>query len=144
MNVHQTLKAFQNNNSVIVLDKTFEPRGVDKLRLETGEDIFWILDGGALWLEIDPNAEEVTLFEGIEGEFEDSQERVFYAGDDYEFSYEGSATILDEDGETMDKVSFRDFEKNGGSTLRLVEFESSGDMTASLGMMVTEEDLQEV
>lgn len=144
MNIHKALKAFKNDQSVIVIDKTFEPKAIDELRLDTGESIFWVLDGNELWLEIDPNSEEVKLFEGIDEEFDGSQDTVFYAGEDYEFSYEGSATVLDEDGDSLDSVSFRDFQKVGGEVLRLVEFEASGDTLASLGRIVTEEDLQAV
>lgn len=146
MKVREVLKKFQNDEPVVVRDKTFEPHQIDTFRLETGELIYWIKDGEDLWMSIDLESEEVILFHEVEADVSPSEESVFYAGDDYEFTFETTARVLDEDDPTeeIDTVDFRDFERADGRIFRAMEFEVTGDVMTFTGRKITEEELQEV
>lgn len=144
MKISEALKALKNDEPILVRDKTVEPHNIDEFKLETGEMIYWIKDGTDVWLAIDEASEEVILFNEIEADVDLAAESVFYAGDDYEFTFEASAQILDEDGEEQDKVDFRDYERTDGQVIRVMEFEVNGDMQAFVGWKVAEEELQEI
>lgn len=131
-----------DGKAVIVRDKTFEPSGLDEVRLESGESVFWIRDGEGIWISIDTHSDEVILFHDIEEEFDPVQEAQMYMGDEYEFSSEVTAKVLDEDGEEVDSVVYRDFENGNGDMLKIMEFEVTGDVVAAVGAKVTEDDLQ--
>ena len=142
MNIEKALQKFQDMESLIVGGTTFETEGIDEIRLETGESIYWVKDGGDVWLSLDPQSEEIILFTVIEDEIDYSGETVVYRGDDWEFEYESEAMIV-EDGEETDEIMFRDFEGPNGRVLRVVENMVTGDISASVGEKVTEDDIQE-
>lgn len=146
MKIGAVLKKFQKQESVIVRDKTFEPHQIDTFKLETGDLVYWIKDGEDLWMSIDLESDEIIIFHEIEAEVDATEESVFYAGDDYEFSYEASAKVLDEDDETqeVDRVEIRDFERSDGEIFRVMEFEVTGDVMTLTGRKVPEEELIEV
>ncbi|MFH1711781.1 MAG: hypothetical protein ABH846_00910 [Patescibacteria group bacterium] len=143
MNVNELLELIKKEQPVIVRDKTIQPNKVDEVRMETGESIYWVYTIDELWLSIDLVSEEVILFHDIEEEFDASEESLFYANDDYEFTFETSARIIDEDGEE-EPINFRDYEESEGKVLRIYENEVSGDVACSVGDKITEEELQEV
>lgn len=141
MTIKEVLKALQNDEAVVVGDSTFEPRGVDEVTLETGENVYWAYEKDGSWLLIDPASDEIILFEDINEELEPEDDTIVYGGEDYEFSYEGTATIKSEDGEEV-SMGFREFESPAGELIRLTESESSGDTKVSVGTKITEDEMQ--
>lgn len=140
MNIPEALELLKNDEPIVVRDMTFSPRGVDEVTLDTGESVFWVRGSEGMWLSIDPEGEEVWLFEDLEEEFEPEDDTVVYGGEDHEFSYEAKATILEEDGGTI--LSFKDYEGPTGKIVRIMEDESTGDLSFAYGMQITEEELQ--
>lgn len=141
MTIQEVLEALQNDSAVVVGDSTFEPRGVDEVTLETGENVYWAYEKDGSWLSIDPSSDEIVLFEDIDEELEPEDDIVVYGGEDYEFSYEGTATMRSEEGEEV-SMAFREFESPAGEIIRLTESESTGDTKVSVGTKLTEDELQ--
>lgn len=140
MTIPEVLEALQNDCPIVVGDTTFEPRGVDEVTLETGEAVYWARKEDT-WLSIDPSSDEIILFEDIDEELEPEDDTVVYGGEDYEFSYEGSATMSGEDGEEQ-VMHFREYESPEGEIIRITENENTGDTRISLGSKLTEDELQ--
>lgn len=141
MTISEVLSALQNDQAIVIRDKTFTPKTVDSLLLDTGETVYWAYGKDGLWLSIDPSSEEVMVFEDIDEELEPEDDTVVYQGDDYEFSYEGSATLKED--ETGGMMTFRDFENSSGDVIRMTEYEATGDVVISRGHVLTEEEMQE-
>ncbi len=141
MLISEALEQVKNDQAIVVRDKTFHPRGVEPITLETGETVYWVQSREGIWLSLDPQGEEIILFEDIDEEVEPEDDIVVYGGQDYEFSYEGTATMSVEEGGKV--MSFKEYEAPSGEIVRLIEEESTGDMSAAYGKKLTEEDLQE-
>ncbi|MBU4315352.1 hypothetical protein KJ673_03020 [Patescibacteria group bacterium] len=145
MDVKKALETLLQNQAIVINDKTFQPTLINKIHLSTGEEQYWIRSDDSVWLSIDPGSEEVIMLEDIDEELEASDDSVSYAGEDYEFSYEADGKVMDEDGEQIDMVEFREYESLRGDTLRLTEYEVAADIVQSaIGWTITEDDLQEV
>ncbi len=140
MNIHDALELLKNDEAIVVRDKTFHPRGVEPISLETGETVYWAQSREGLWLSLDPQGEEIILFEDIDEELEPEDEIIVYGGEDYEFSYEGTATMSQEEGGKV--TTFKDYEASSGEIVRLMEEEATGEITGAYGIKLTEEDLQ--
>lgn len=140
MTIAEALSKVQQEQSIIVRDKTFEPTRADEIVLESGETVFWVRAKDGTWLSLDPEGEEVIQFEDIDEEMEPEDDIVVYGGQDYEFSYESKVTLLTDDGGTI--MMMREFE-GPSAIIRLIVDESTGDTTASYGRKVNEEELQE-
>lgn len=141
MTIDEILSVVQAKNDVVVRDKTFHPRSVETVILDTGETLYWVYGNDGVWLSLDPGGEEIVQFEDINEELEPEDDVVVYGGDDYEFSYEGSATLKDDDTAAM--YTFREFENANGKRIRLTEDEGNGDKRVAIGAVVTEEEIQE-
>lgn len=141
MTIEEILSQVQQKHDVVVRDRTFHPRSIETVILDTGETLYWVHGDTAVWLSLDPGGEEIMQFEDINEELEPEDDTVVYGGDDYEFSYEGSATLKDDDTAAM--YRFREFENAGGKRIRLTEDEGNGDKRVSVGSVVTEEEVQE-
>ncbi|MEK9157451.1 MAG: hypothetical protein AAB448_04995 [Patescibacteria group bacterium] len=140
MTIAEALTRVQQEQSIIVRDKTFEPTRADEIVLESGETVFWVRAKDGTWLSLDQEGEEVIQFEDIDEEMEPEDDIVVYGGQDYEFSYESKVTLLTDDGGTI--MMMREFE-GPSAIIRLIVDESTGDTTASYGRKVNEEELQE-
>lgn len=140
MTIAEALRKVQQEQSIIVRDKTFEPTRADEIVLESGETVFWVRAKDGTWLSLDPEGEEVIQFEDIDEEMEPEDDILVYGGQDYEFSYESKVTLLTDDGGTI--MMMREFE-GPSAIIRLIVDESTGDTTASYGRKVNEEELQE-
>lgn len=140
MTIAEALSRVQQEQPIVVRDKTFEPTRADEIVLESGETVFWVRAKDGTWLSLDQEGEEVIQFEDIDEELEPEDEIVVYGGQDYEFSYESKITLLTDDGGTM--MMMREFE-GPSAIIRLIEDESTGDTTASYGRKINEEELQE-
>lgn len=143
MNVKKALKNFQEFEPVIVSGTTFTAEHLEEIKLETGEVVYWIRDGGDLWLLLDPQSEEIILFHDIEEEVDASSDTLTFGGEDYDLEYEAKVHILD-DGEETDEVIIRDFSGPDGELLRVMENMVTNEVTTSQGRTVTEDELQEV
>ncbi len=143
MQVEKAIEKFFEGEAIIVAGKTFEADSVEEIRLETGDEIYWIRDGGDLWLSVDPESDEIILFHTVEEELDSSGDTVYFKGEDYEFEFEGVARILD-DGEETDEVIFRDFTGPDGEILRVAENTTSNEIETSVGSKISDEDLQEM
>lgn len=141
MTISEVLEALKNDSPIVVGDTTFETRGLDVLTLATGESVYWASKRDGTWLSIDPSSEEIIMFEEIEEELEPEDDTVVYGGEDYEFSYEDTATLKNDEGEET-VLRFREFESADGDIIRMTENESTGDVRVSLGTKLTEDDLQ--
>lgn len=141
MTIPEVLDALQSDVPIVVGDKTFEPRGLDAVTLETGETVYWAHEKNGAWLSIDPASDEIILFEDIDEELEPEDDTVVYGGEDYEFSYEGTANITSDDGEDL-AMNFREYESPDGDIIRITEEATTGDIRVSLGTKLTEDELQ--
>ncbi len=141
MTISEVVEALQNDQAIVVGDTTFQPRGFDAVRLETNETIYWAVAKSGNWLSIDPEADEIIMFEDIDEELEPEDDTVVYGGQDYEFSYEGSATMKSEDGEDI-TLTFQEFESSTGDLIRLTDNENAGEKKVSVGSKLTEDELQ--
>ncbi len=142
MTIAEVISALQNNATIVVRDKTFELRTLETAILDTGENVYWAYGKDGMWLSIDPGSEEVMRFEDIDEELEPEDDTVVYGGDDYEFTYEGSATLKDD--ETAAMYTFREFENTEGRRIRITVDEGNSDTSVAFGSLVTEEEIQEV
>lgn len=141
MTIDEILAQVREKHDVVVRDKTFRPQSFETAILDTGENVYWVYGQDGMWLSLDPGGEEIVQFEDITEELEPEDDVVVYGGDDYEFSYEGTATLKDDD--TAALYRFREFENANGMRLRLTEDEGNGDKKISFGSLVTEEEIQE-
>ncbi len=141
MKLSEALALVQEDESIVVRDKTITPRGVDAVTLETGEKVFWVYTREGMWLSFDPEGEEILLFEDIDEDLEPEDDTVVYRGEDFEFSYEGVAKIEDDDGGSV--MNFKEYENSDGNLIRIMEEEATGDMSYAFAIKITEEDLQE-
>lgn len=140
MKISEALQLLEEDQAIVVRDKTFNPRGVEPVSLETGEKVYWVHSREGLWLSLDPEGEEIILFEDIDEELEVEDDIVVYGGEDYEFSYEGTTTMSAEEGGKV--LSFKEFEASSGEIIRIMEEESTGEISQAYGTKLTEEDLQ--
>ncbi|MBU0613931.1 hypothetical protein KJ766_01430, partial [Patescibacteria group bacterium] len=113
MKVENILDLLKDGEPIAINDKTFTPEMIEEVRLETGDIVYWVIDGGDLWLSVDVDSEEVILFSRIEEEVDVSLDSVLYGGEDYELSLETKGTVL-EDGEEIDQVIIREFQNESG------------------------------
>jgi hypothetical protein len=141
MTIAEVVSALQNEQKIVVRDKTFVLRTLETVVLDTGENVYWAYGKGGIWLSIDPGSEEIVQYEDIDEELEPEDDIVVYGGDDYEFSYEGSATLKDD--ETAAMYTFREFENMDGRHIRLTVNEGNSETTVATGTLVTEEEIQE-
>lgn len=141
MQISQALEVLGNDSPIVVRDKTFKPRGLETISLETGEKVYWVPSVEGVWLSLDPAGEEIILFEDIDEELEVEDDIVVYGGEDHELAYEGVATMSAEEGGKV--MSFKDYASSDGEIVRIMEEEATGDKTGAYGVKLTEEDLQE-
>jgi hypothetical protein len=141
MRVQEILEVINQFDPVVIAGKTFEPVTIDQVILESGESVYWAHGNDGPWISIDPESEELIVWSDVEEEVGNSKDTVLYAGDEYEFSYESSARVRDEDGEE-ELVSWREYEAPSGTLLRVMSFEVTGDHVVSIGEKIAEEFLQ--
>lgn len=141
MTIKEALSALKRDEDIVVGDTTFTARELHEVVLETGEKVYWAKKGDGTWLSIDPAGDEIILFEDLDEELEPEDETVVYGGEDYEFSYEGTATMTGDEGdETV--ITFREYESPSGEIIRMMESESTGDTSIAVGGKLTEDELQ--
>jgi len=143
MNIKKAIHILQSGSPVVVDGKTIEPEQVERVKLESGEELFWVRTDGSLWLSIDPSSDDLMFFQDIDEVPEAGDDTVLYNGEDYELSLESVGRMFDEEGEEIDSIEFKDFEA-GADILRITAYEVTGDTVASVGTVVPEEALQEI
>jgi hypothetical protein len=135
------------NESVSVSNHPFTYVGRSEFKLDDDSHVFWLYSDDDELFSVSPDEEELVLFEELEDEIE-PDENVFFRGKEYEFSYENTGKIVSVDGEASteidDRYLFSEYESTEGERLRLVTNENTGDVTAYLGRIVSEDDLSEI
>ena len=143
MNIQKALDLLLDGRPIVVSGRTFTSTKYQKIHLTTGDTQYWFHCNEPIWLSVDPDSEEVIMFEDIDEEVEAVDDVVPYGGEDHELSVEQSGKVLDEEDEQLDVVEFNDYESHRGQIIRLTEYEVSEDsVDVALGRIVTEEDLQ--
>ncbi len=140
MNIKDALARLQEEQAVIVKNLTFEPDTIDHAVLDTGESLYWVRDNSGRWLSIDIASEELTLFEETDEDVDPDDGLVVFRNKDYEFSYEGSGKLVDEDGSELELVTFKDYEVDG-EVLRVIVSDVTGDRSVSIGTVVAEDEV---
>lgn len=141
MQIDPLIDLLTNEESIIVAGKTYEPQQVQTVQLETGESMIWAWSLEEMWLSVDADSEEVLLFNEIEEDFDISEDGVVYKGEDFELSFQ-AAGVLEEEGEEIDRVEFKDYEGGMGEILRVIEFAVQGDKKCLIGKIIPEEEVQ--
>ncbi len=141
MTIAEVISALQQGAAIVVRDKTFELKTLETAILDTGENVYWAYAKDGMWLSIDPGSEEIVQYEDLNEELEPEDDTVVYGGDDYEFSYEGAATLKDD--ETAAMFTFREFENSEGRRIRITVDEANTETSVAIGSLVTEEEIQE-
>ncbi len=142
MTISDLLSQLQDDQSVLIDGRTFEPKTIDEVELQTGEMVYWVRDNDH-WLSIDEEAEEVILFEDIEEDIEMDTDTLIYRGDDFELSQESEGMLMD-GVQQLDSVTYRDFENADGEIFRIIQEGMSSDLYFAFGRKLTEEQLQDL
>jgi len=143
MQIKKALQRLLEEQPILVKNLTFEPDTIDHAKLKTGESLYWARNESGRWLSVDEASEEVILFEEVEEEVDTQDETVVFQNRDFEFSYEGEGTLVDEDGTELEQIRYKDYEADG-EILRVVEAEVTGEQVVSLGQVVAETEIGEV
>ncbi len=141
MKISAAIEILKNDEPIVVRDKTFKPKGAYALTLDTGEVIYWVYSNDDGWLSLDEDSDEILFMTELDEEVEPEDDIVVYGGKDYEFSYEGSAHMKDD--EAGENYVFKEYESPAGEIIRIMERESTGDMSYHSGVKLTDEDLQQ-
>jgi hypothetical protein len=140
MTIQELLEAVQDDQSVVIDGKTFEPHSIDEIELETGEMIYWVREEDS-WLSIDEGSEEVIIFQDVDEDAEIDEDTLIYRGDDYELSIEVSGSLVDS-GQTLDSVTYRDFENNDGEVFRTIQMGMAADLSFASGRKLSDVQIQ--
>lgn len=138
MEVKKALEALLAEQSIIIDGSTFEPSLIESVLLETGEKTYWVRGEGSVWLSIDEGADEITLFQDLDEDVELNESTLTFGGVDYELSFEGNGKVLDEEGQELDTMSFKEYEA-GGTVIRVTASEVTGDSVSAMGQVMTED-----
>jgi len=152
MNLNEIKEFGEPGHELLVQNSPFEITGRLTLTLEGGEYNYWLLSGDSRMMSLNPDADEVIIFnrvaDDLNGEEEaisGDEEAVVVQGKEYEFTYEDGGTISDLEGETdldlEDEVNFRDFEAEDGEKVRQATIMPSGDTFNYIGQVALEEDI---
>ncbi len=142
MTLQQALDTLREGEAVIVDGRTFSPELIEEIQMPSGEMMYWIHDDGDLWLSIDPSSEEIIRFMQLEEGLEVDGDIVVYNGSDYELTLEGEGKMMEE-GDEVEQIVYRDFERDNGDVVRIVEYAMSNEETTSVGVKLSEDYLQE-
>ncbi len=145
MKIEELLHHLEPGNQVTVSNKPFTYTGKVKITLDGGDVRYWLSNDEGGLLAVSPDDEEIVSFERIDEELEPEDGLILYRGKEHEFSYEDSGAVTDVVGdpglEADDRYAFSDYEADGGSLVRLVTNENTGDQDAYFGNVVVEEDI---
>jgi len=143
-----SLLSLEIGASVSIFNDPFTYLGRSDITLDGDKKLVWFFDDSERMLSIVPDDEELVLFRLIDEEVEPDDEMVLYQNKEYEFSYEdaGAVTGVDGDAETEegDRYLFSDYESQDGRLIRLLSNENTGEVSAYVGQVVSEDDLSEI
>jgi len=142
MQIKKALARLLDEQPIVVKNFTFEPDTIDHAKLDTGDSVYWVRNDSGRWLSVDEASDEMILFEEVEEDVNTDDETIVFQNRDFEFSYEGEGTLIDEDGTELETMQFKDYEGDG-EILRIVEAEVTGDQVVSLGRVVAEAEISE-
>ncbi len=143
MTIDQAIQLLMDGDPIVISDKTFHATNLEQIRLKTGEMIYLAKDDHDVWVGLDANSDEVTLYQELEEGIDASEDVLVYSGDDFELSLESDGSVIEGD-ETIDDISIRDFESGSGQRMRVIEYNVSGETIGMIGRIVAEEELQGV
>lgn len=126
---------------LIISGRTIAPRHVDRIQLESGEEMVWLHEED-IWISADLSSDEVVFMTEIETEIDASDDMQVYQGVEYELTFDTKGSVVDEDGEVQDTVIFRDYASEDGEIMRVAEFSVSGEVVMGVGKSVPEEEVQ--
>ncbi len=141
------LLSLELGGSVSVFNHPFTYVGRSELTLDDESTVYWLYSEDDEMLSVSPDDEELILFEALEDEIE-PDDTVFFRGKEYEFNYENAGKISGVEGEAEtepdDRYLFTEYQSSEGERLRLVTNENTGEVSAYLGRVVSEDDLTEI
>ncbi len=143
MNIEKAIQQLENGQPIVVGDKTIEPASHEKIHLETGDMLYLFQDSHDMWLSVDPESEEVILFQTLDEELDSSEEIQVFGGHDYELSMHHEGNIMDDD-EELEEIAIYDFESSDKERIRILQYSVSGEVVPMIGRLVPPDALQEV
>jgi hypothetical protein len=139
LEVGQTISAF---------NKPFTCAGKVVIVLESGDEMIWCVSDQDTMLSVVPSEEEYLLYDVLEEEFESTHESQLINGQEYEFSYEDTGRVSESSGEALadvdDRFVFLDYEADAGERVRVIVNQNTGDKSAFIGGVISEEDLLKI
>jgi hypothetical protein len=131
--------------TISAFNKPFTCTGKVVISLASADELVWFVSEQDTMLSIAPNEEEYILYDVLEEEIEPTHESLLINGKEYEYSYEDSGKISESLGETLadadDRFMFSDYEADDGEKVRVVVNENTGDKSAFIGVIISEDDL---
>ncbi len=145
MKIEELLHHLELGSQVSIHNLPFVYAGKAKMTLDGGDVRYWLFEEDGGFLAVAPDAEELMLFEPVDGELEPQGGMILHKGDEHEFSYEDAGAATEVEGEAAteegDRYAFSDYESDEGKIVRLVSNENTGEAKAYEGTVVVEEDI---
>lgn len=145
MTTQKILDQAQVDHVFKVLNTPFVVNDKITITLEGGDAMYWIFSEDGRLLSVNPSTDEVLALTPLEEEVEGDDEAVMHHGKEYEFSYTDQGVVTgSEDGSDFveeTKISFKDFESEGGEIIRIVNSTHTEDEFSYLGQATLEDDI---
>ena len=145
MTSEEILNAAKLGSKLQVLNSPFIYDGKVIINLEGGEKMYWIFSEEGRMLSVNPGLDEVVAFLPFEENVEGDSEALMHHGEEYELSYEDKGTVEESlDGADYDndsRLSWRDFEAEGGEIIRIVHSTHVEDPINFIGQATLEDDI---
>jgi hypothetical protein len=143
----KTLLGLDLQEAVSVANKPFTYVGKSEVTLDDETVLYWFYDDDDAMLSIAPDDEELILFTKIEEEIE-PDDSILYQSKEHEFSYEAAGTVTKVEGDSIteeeDRYLFSDYQSAEGQIVRLISNENTGEVSAFVGRVVSEDDVSEI
>ena len=145
MTIKELLKDLETGEEITVLNKPFTYLGRAEIKLDSGNNLYWMYGSDDAVVAVSPEDENLILFESIENDVEPEEDMILFQGKEYEFSYEDAGLVSEVIGDTPieeeDRFSFSDYAGEGGRLMRLIVNENTGDKSAYFGTVIAEDDI---
>lgn len=155
MTTEELLSDLEPGTKLSIQNEPFSYIGKANVRLKGADRLTWLYDKNGSMLSIDPETDEMMLFQVVEEEIdraeeddeeEKREETVFYRNQEFTSAYvdEGSVMAVHDgapfdDGETFELHDYENDDK--GLLLRVIHVEATGEDQVYLGTVVVEEDV---
>ncbi|HBO99696.1 MAG: hypothetical protein UU48_C0006G0073 [Candidatus Uhrbacteria bacterium GW2011_GWF2_41_16] len=148
MTLKQLLETTQPGQTLLAHNDPFDYQGKAEITLEGGDVIYWLFNEKDSFISVNPETDEMVDFRGVEDEVEreeDDPGTVGYEGDNYELSYEDRGTLTKIEGDIPLEEGhifvFKDYEKEDGGLVRILENEMTGEEQIYAGSILVEEEV---